>query len=197
MITNTEKFINWNRPYVTKASYPGNWSVDQLQVEWQQIVQTNEVDPNDEWDISATEIKHQLSELHRQWGVPDDAVMHYMSFRPELTNGFEELIKPFENFTYHYNLLKLTAGHMITWHCDAYSTFVKFNNVSDQELEKIKRTAIFLSPWGFGHVLQVGSEVFSHWNPGDAFTWENYAWHGACNFGRDDMIILQVTYIEK
>jgi len=195
MISNSDKYINWKNYSAVKTTFPKTWN--DIDVEWQEVIQTKEVIKGDPWDIYTTDLKNQLEELHTSWHIPDESVKHYMSIRPELKGGLEELLEPFKNYTYSYSLLKLTAGHMIVWHFDTYATFVKHNNIQEIDADKIKRTAILLTDWSFGHILQVGSDVFSHWNAGDAFTWDNDTWHGACNFGKDDMILMQVTYIEE
>ena len=195
MIIDSEKYLNWKNYSATKSSFPKTWN--KVDVEWEEVIQTKEVIHGDPWDIYTTDLKNDLAELHKMWNVPDESVKHYMSIRPKLNNGMEKLLDPFKGYTYNYSLLKLTAGHMIVWHFDTYATFVKHNNIQQSESDKIKRTAILLTEWNFGHILQVGSDVFSNWKAGDAFTWDNDTWHGACNFGKEEMIIMQVTYIDE
>lgn len=195
MITETEQYNNWKNAETVESSFQKTWT--NIDVPWQEVIQTKEVVEGDPWDIYTTPLKDQLAELHNTWNIPDESVRHYMSIRPELKDGLEKLLEPFENYTYNYSLLKLTAGHMIVWHFDTYATFVKHNNIKQKDADKIKRTAIMLTDWSFGHVLQVGPNVFANWSPGDAFTWKNDTWHGASNFGKDDMILMQVTYIDK
>jgi hypothetical protein len=195
MITETEQFINWKNSKTTQSCFDKTWT--SIDVPWEEVIQTKEVVDGDPWDIYTTDLKDELSELHASWNIPDESVKHYMSIRPKLKNGLENLLVPFQNYVYNYSLLKLTAGHMIVWHFDTYATFVKHNDIKQSDADKIKRTAIMLTDWNFGHVLQVGPEVFSNWEPGQAYTWNNDTWHGASNFGKDDMILMQVTYIEK
>jgi len=196
-ITESANYINWNKKATICSAFPCVWDHNNLDVEWTEVIQTKEVIEGDPWGIYTTKLKDELAELHRRWNVSDESVKHYMSIRPNLTNGLETLLKPYSQYTHSYSLLKLTAGHMIMWHFDTYATFVKFNNIQEQDADKIKRTAILLTPWSFGHILQVGGEVFSNWSAGAAFTWNNDTWHGACNFGKDDMIVMQVTYIDR
>jgi hypothetical protein len=195
-IDQTEKYINWNKSKTTRSSLVPGWDPNLIDVPWTEVIQTEEVVVGDPWDIYTTELKHQLAELHAEWSIPRESVKHYMSLRPQLGNGLETALVPFEKYTHNYSLLKLTAGHMIVWHFDTYATFVKHNNISQQDADKIKRSIIMLTPWSFGHVLQIGSEVISGWSVGDIITWSSDTWHGACNFGRDDFTIMQVTYIE-
>jgi hypothetical protein len=195
-IDQTEQYINWNKSRTVKSSIEPAWDPVNIDVPWTEVIQTEEVVVGDPWDIYTTDLKYQLADLHAEWSIPRDSVRHYMSLRPELHNGLETALIPFEKYTHNYSLLKLTAGHMIVWHFDTYATFVKHNNISQQDADKIKRSIVMLTPWSFGHVLQIGSEVISGWNVGDIITWTNDTWHGACNFGRDDFTIMQVTYIE-
>ena len=46
-------------------------------------------------------------------------------------------------------------------------------------------------------VLQVGDEVYSHWQAGDTFTWKGDTWHGMSNFGPSDIIISQITFLDN
>ena len=195
-IDQTEKYINWNKSKTTRSSVVPGWDPSAIDVPWTEVIQTEEVVVGDPWDIYTTELKYQLADLHAKWSIPRDSVRHYMSIRPQLHSGLETALAPFEKYTHNYSLLKLTAGHMIVWHFDTYATFVKHNNISQQDADKIKRSIVMLTPWSFGHVLQIGSEVISGWNVGDIITWPSDTWHGACNFGRDDFTIMQVTYIE-
>jgi len=195
-INQTEKYINWNKSKTTRSSLVPDWDPNLIDVPWTEVIQTEEVVVGDPWDIYTTELKHQLADLHAEWSIPRESVKHYMSLRPQLNKGLETALVPFEKYTHNYSLLKLTAGHMIVWHFDTYATFVKHNNISQQDADKIKRSIVMLTPWSFGHVLQIGSEVISGWSVGDIITWSSDTWHGACNFGRDDFTIMQVTYIE-
>jgi hypothetical protein len=195
-INQTEKYINWNKSKTTRSSLVPDWDPNLIDVPWTEVIQTEEVVVGDPWDIYTTELKHQLADLHAEWSIPRESVKHYMSLRPQLNKGLETALAPFEKYTHNYSLLKLTAGHMIVWHFDTYATFVKHNNISQQDADKIKRSIVMLTPWSFGHVLQIGSEVISGWSVGDIITWSSDTWHGACNFGRDDFTIMQVTYIE-
>lgn len=193
-IDQTEKFLNWNKPEVVFGSIACTWQA--IDVPWIKVVQTEEVDKTDPWKIYTTDLKYQLAELHDSWSIPKESVTHYMSIRPDLNSGLEKSLESFKSFKYNYNLLKVTAGHMVVWHFDTYATFVKEWGIEQKDSDKIKRTVIALTPWSFGHVIQIGGDVLSSWKVGDTFTWNGDTWHGACNFGRDDLIIMQVTYIE-
>lgn len=193
-IDQTEKYLNWNKPEVVYGDVPCTWN--SIDVPWIEVIQTEEVDVKDPWKIYTTDLKYQLADLHRSWNIPAESVTHYMSICPELNNGLEYCLEPFKKFKYNYNLLKVTAGHMVVWHFDTYATFVREHNIDQKDSDKIKRTIISLTPWSFGHVIQIGGDVLYSWKVGDTFTWSGNTWHGACNFGKDDLIIMQVTYID-
>jgi len=195
-IEETDRYLNWNKTGSTKSFIKPIWDINDIQIEWTEVIQTEEVISGDVWDIYTTDLKNQLSVLHKSWNIPRESVLHYMSFSPILTNGLEKCLEPFENYSYNYNLLKLTAGHMVSWHFDTYATFVKKNDIVEIDADKIKRSIIMLTEWNFGHILQIGNDVISKWKVGDIYTWTSDTWHGACNFGKDDFIIMQVTYIE-
>lgn len=195
-ITQTEKYTNWRKFKASKSSITPTWDPSQIDIIWNELIQTEEVVEGDPWDIYTTDLKYQLADLHKEWNIPRESVKHYFSLRPTLTNGLEAALDPFRNFIHNYSLLKITAGHMVVWHFDTYATFVKHNNIPESESNKIKRSAVMLTPWSFGHILQVGGEVISDWNTGDVYTWPSDTWHGACNFGKDDLILMQVTYID-
>ena len=190
----TEKYLNWNKPEVVAGTVPCNFSA--IDVPWTEVIQTEEVSLQDPWKIYTTDLKYQLADLHRSWNIPNESVTHYMSIEPELKGGLEECLAPFKKFKYNYNLLKITAGHMIVWHFDTYATFVKKWSIDQADSCNIKRTIVSLTPWSFGHVIQIGGDILSKWATGDTFTWQGNTWHGACNFGKDDLIVMQVTYIE-
>lgn len=195
-INQTEKYTHWHRSRTIRSNITPAWDPNRIDVPWTEVIQTEEVVEGDPWDIYTTDLKYQLADLHTSWNIPRESVKHYMSLRPELKDGLETALDPFTSYTHNYSLLKLTAGHMIVWHFDTYATFVKHNNIDEKDAEKIKRSIVMLTPWSFGHVLQVGGEVISGWNVGDIITWNSDTWHGACNFGKDEFTIMQVTYIE-
>ena len=86
---------------------------------------------------------------------------------------------------------------MLVWHYDTYATFVRRKNLSKEHAEKIKRSAVIMTSWDVGQVIQIGDEFLSHWSAGDVFTWESFAWHGVCNFGKSEIIAMQVSYLDE
>lgn len=192
-----EQYADWRNFGCTKGYIPVTWLLENLNLNWIETVQTDEVPKNDVWPSFTTEQKYYLKDLHSRWGVPDYSTKHYMAFMPELKNGFENILDSFLNKNYTYNFLKITSGHMLVWHFDTYATFVRRNNISIDDAKKIKRTAIMLTDWNFGHSIQIGNEMLSHWKKGDTFTWDSYVWHGAANYGSSDLVIVQVSYIDE
>jgi len=189
-----KKYENWKEFGCLKTSVDANWSSEDIKFEWEKTIQTDEVPKDDVWDSYSTDQKYILADLHSAWGIPDISTEHYMSFSPMLIDKFLTILQPFENYNHSHNLLKLTPGHMLVWHFDTYATFIKRKNIPQADADSIKRSAILMTDWDCGHVIQIGNEVLSHWKKGDVFTWDSYTWHGACNFGKTDMILAQISY---
>lgn len=191
-----KKYETWEKFKAQISKVNSNWNFDPKKFEWHKTVQTDEVPKNDVWESYTTTQKYFLADLHKSWGIPDESTVHYMSFNPDLTGDLNSITEPFKKYNYSCNLLKLTAGHMLAWHFDTYATFVKRKNIIQRDAENIKRSAVMLTDWDCGQVIQIGNEVFSHWTKGDVFTWMSYTWHGVCNFGKSDMILAQISYLD-
>jgi hypothetical protein len=164
---------------------------------WIETYMTDEIPKEDSWNTFATRQKLDLEEFYRQLKVPKDSSLHYMSIRPRLDKGLESLIHPYNNLKYNYNFLKLTPGCQLMWHFDTFATFVKYNDVSEQDVKNVYRTAVMIKDWDRGQILQIGNSVYSHWAAGDSFTWNSYQWHGLCNFGPSDIVIAQITFLKN
>lgn len=190
-------FKNWKTSSCVKGQIPVTWSDDDLQFNWVETIQTKEVPRDDIWPGFATDQKFYLEEIHSRWKIPDQSTQHYMALEPNLPNNFKTIFDSFKDKDYSYNFLKLTPGHMLVWHFDTYATFVRRNNISHNDTNKIKRTAILLNDWTFGQSIQIGNDVVSHWSKGDTITWQSYVWHGAANYGAEDLIIAQVSYLDE
>ena len=196
MIEKSENYINWKQSRVEQSRVECTWDYKTLEFDWKETIQIEEVNPNDVWETSSTPLKYQLAELHQQWGIDRECVKHYMCFSPELSQGLEKALLPFSNFKHSYNLIKVTSGRQIAWHFDTYATFLKKHDIQGVDPSVIKRSIVMLTPWDFGHVIQVGDSVLSHWSAGDTYTWKGDAWHGVANFGKSDWIAIQITYIQ-
>jgi hypothetical protein len=192
----SKKFKHWQRTGGVHTSVPATWSPeDLLSFEWLETYQTNEVPKGDKWDTHATDLKLQLEDLYAEWRVPKEPTLHYMCLAPTLSQGLQQAYDSFDAGLKHYNFLKITPGHVSFWHFDSYATFVKTHNIDAKRQNDIQRSAVMMTDWSFGQVLQIGATVYSDWNAGDVFTWSGDTWHGAANFGIEDFTVMQVTYL--
>ena len=163
---------------------------------WQETHMVNEIPEDDVWDNFATKNKLRIQRKFKELNMPKECSKHYMALNPDLNDTLKVFLKPFEDKLHRYNFLKLTPGHNLWMHYDTYSTFVHYNNISEEQAEKIKRTIIMLSPWERGQILQVEDNDYTKWNVGDEFTWSAYAWHGVGNFSFSDFVIMQITWLD-
>lgn len=174
---------------------PCTWADEYKSFNWKETYVLDEVPLNDVWDNFATKARLELDKFHRANGVVNECTKHYMAFMPELSLGLETILDSFRGRKFSYNFLKLTSSYVIPMHYDSYSTFVRRENISELEAKEIKRTIIMMTPWSSGQVIQLGDEVFSHWTPGTTYTWAGDLWHGASNFGFDDLVLMQVSWL--
>jgi hypothetical protein len=171
------------------------WTDEYKLFDWIETFVIDEVPLDDLWENFSTKLRLELDKFHRSKGVVKESTKHYMSFAPVLPLSIEPVLEQFAGKTYSFNFLKLQGSFVIPMHYDSYSTFVKRNNVDKSSLEKIHRTVIMMTPWASGQVLQIRQEVFSNWQPGTTYTWKGLEWHGAANFGFDDLVVMQITWI--
>jgi hypothetical protein len=189
-------FKNWQKTGGIHTSVPVTWSPEDLSsFEWLETYQTHEVPKDDKWNTHATDLKIQLEDLYAEWHVPKEPTLHYMCLAPALSAGLQKAYDSFDAGKKHYNFLKITPGHVSFWHFDSYATFVKHNDIDVKRHKDIQRSAVMMTDWCFGQVLQIGGTVYSGWNAGDVFTWVGDTWHGAANFGIEDFTVMQVTYL--
>lgn len=191
-----KQYENWQEFSPQKTKLPCTWTDKDLEFDWVETIQTDEVPEQDAWDIFTTDQKYYLQNLQKSWGVSDSATKHWMSFKPPLSKSMSHILDPYKKYCHSYNLLKLTPGNMLVWHFDAYATFVKRENLTEDTADNIFRSVVMLSDWDCGHVLQVGNDVTSHWKAGDVFTWQSYTWHGLCNFGKKDIVLAQISFLK-
>lgn len=194
---NLDKFNNLSNYNAVKSSVYCTWTEEDLLFDWVETVQLNEVPKDDPWDSFTTDMKYALEKLHRGWNVPEESTWHLMAHNPKLNERLKPILDSFPYKTLSYNFIKITPGHMLVWHYDTYATFVHRKDLTFEHAEKIKRSAVMMNPWSPGQVVQVGNELFSHWRAGDVFTWKSFAWHGTANFGGNDMIVMQVSYLNE
>ena len=195
---NLEKFNNLENYGATKSHIEPLWTnSDFLGFEWVETVQTKEVPHDDPWNSFTTDMKYQLEALHTSWRIPDASTWHLMSHKPELNERLLPILDHFKQQTVSYNFIKITPGHMLAWHYDTYATFVNRHDLTFEDSENIKRSAVLMNDWDVGQVVQVGHDIITHWKAGDVITWDSFAWHGTANFGRADMLVMQVSYIDE
>jgi hypothetical protein len=195
MLLHTHSFQKWQTTGCTKTHFDLTVDIDKIDFDWKETIMTEEVPSNDKWDSPTTSRHHEYSDVLRDWGIEPVTTKHYMSFLPKLPKETAEVLNNFQAKNFSYNFLKITAGHNVVWHSDGYATFIKRVNPPAEDHVKISRTAIMVTDWTYGHVVQIGNDVLSHWSRGDSFTWTGDTWHGAANFGSSDMIIMQVTHL--
>lgn len=175
---------------------PVTWNNSELDnFQWLETFMIDEIPSTDQWDTVATKNKLNLEEIYKKHHLPKECSKHFMCLKPDLSSGLRSLLDTFNSYQYHYNFLKLTPGYNVWMHYDSYSTFLKFNNIDESNIENIHRTAIFMTDHSDGQVLQIGKDVYSNWSKGTAFTWKGSTWHGAANFGFKDLIVMQITWI--
>jgi hypothetical protein len=180
---------------VVKGTIPVVWGKEWKEFEWKETFMTNEIPKNDIWDTLATRKKLELETLYAQLNISPECTKHYMSIRPPLTDALQAVLDRYKTVDHNYNFLKLTAGHNLIKHYDSYATFIKFNQISDDKHALINRTIIMMTDWSFGQVLQIEDKIETHWKIGDTYTWQGSAWHGLGNFGFDDCVVMQVTWL--
>lgn len=191
-------YENWRDCLSYQSSIPATWTDNDLSsLNWEATYMTDEIPEDDDWNTFATQNKKKLEQMYREWGVPKDGSLHYMCIRPQLNNNLRTLLDGYQNTTHNYNFLKLTPGCSLMWHFDTYATFVKFNNISKQQVENVCRTAVMMKDWDRGQVMQIGNKIYTHWKAGDCFTWKGDTWHGVSNFGPNDIIIAQITFLDE
>mgnify|MGYP003637003876 FL=1 len=192
-------YENWRLHSASESSVDEvTWNNnDLLTLPWNETFMTDEIPSDDEWDTFATRNKKSLEAMYKQWGVPRDGSLHYMSIRPKLTDGLNTILAPYAHMKYNYNFLKLTPGCQLMWHFDTYATFVKYNNIEENNVHNVCRKVIMMNDWDRGQVLQVGNEIYTHWSVGDTYTWKGNVWHGMSNFGPSEVIVAQITFLDE
>lgn len=174
---------------------PCTWNDEHKFFDWQETYVIDEVPLDDIWDNFSTKLRLNLDKFHRTHGVVKECTKHFMSFAPDLPETLKNILSHFEHNIYSFNFLKLQGSYIIPMHYDSYSTFVKRNNINESDLNSIHRTIVMLTPWESGQVLQIGKQVYSGWEKGASYTWKGLEWHGAANFGFEDLVVMQVTWL--
>jgi len=85
-------------------------------------------------------------------------------------------------------LLRYDPGTGIPIHTDSYNGFkTRFGE------GKVKRYFVAISPWDWGHFLQVHDNMLHHWKPGYTVEIPNDVFHLSANFGINPKYTLTVT----
>jgi len=195
----TKSYEDWHKHTAQVGKIQNsNWSEeDYADFEWKETYFINEVPKNERWNTFSTKNKLELEDLWIKWGIENKNTKHYMCIRPSLIENLKVILDPYHNKIYNYNFLKLSPGNQIIWHYDTYATFVKFNNIKEEQIKDVCRTVVMLDDWDRGQMLQVGNEIYTHWSKGDTYTWKSDVWHGMCNFGPSDCTIAQITFLDE
>jgi hypothetical protein len=77
-------------------------------------------------------------------------------------------------------LLIYYPGNGIPMHTDSYTAYKNKYNVTHNN---IKRYFIAVSPWDWGHMLQIHDKVITNWKMGDTYEIPSTTYHLSCNFG--------------
>ena len=87
-------------------------------------------------------------------------------------------------------LLEYTPGNGIPLHTDSFNAF---KNRYGQDDRRITRYFVAVSPWDWGHILQVHDKVIANWEVGDSYEIPEGIYHLSCNFGIAPKYSLTVT----
>lgn len=86
-------------------------------------------------------------------------------------------------------LLEYKPGTGIPLHTDSYNAFRnKYGNNREAT-----RFFVAVSPWDWGHMLQVHDKIITHWKSGDAYEIPEGIYHLSVNFGITPKYTLTIT----
>ena len=87
-------------------------------------------------------------------------------------------------------LLCYTPGNCLPIHKDGYEGWRKMFNKPDVMPD---RYSVMVSPWRWGHFLQLHDAMLANWNSGDTWIVPNDVWHCSGNCGILPKVTLTVT----
>jgi hypothetical protein len=180
--------------YLNKSSVPVIWDFNQIKFNWKELYSYDQVTPDDPWDSPATTLKLQQEALYNSWGIEKTCTKHYQSYVTELGFDPNEIFKLIPGHNHSYNFLKLGAGRILPWHLDTYTYYINVNGIPSTDIPTVRRLIVMMNDWSNGQVLQYGDQTISHWQAGDTLTWSPHMWHGAANFGHDDLVVMIINY---
>lgn len=195
---NMRSYEEWKKYGSETNSVSVTWNQKDLEdLEWEATYQVDEIPPEDVWDTFATKNKKEMEEMYKDWGAPKEGSLHYMCIRPKLNESLSSLLDPYSDKKFNYNFLKLTQGCSLLWHYDTYATFVRFNDIPEEKIDQVCRTVVMTSDWDRGQMLQIGDAVYTHWKAGTTYTWKGDTWHGMANFGPNECVVSQITFLDE
>jgi hypothetical protein len=127
--------------------------------------------------------KHNTTELN--WGIEPEHNEILKKFLGEKALSRLDL----EEDSMLVRLLRYDPGHCIPLHTDSYDGFKKLYGSK----ALIKRYFIAVSPWDWGHFLQIHDNMIHHWEPGYCVEVPNEAFHLSGNCGISPKYTLTVT----
>ena len=113
----------------------------------------------------------------------------------EHNNILKELVgrHNFEQLNVNYDsvgirLLQYDPGNGIPLHTDSFNAYKTQNGVGN-----ITRYFVAVSPWDWGHFLQVHDKMIHHWKPGYTLEIPDGVFHLSANFGIAPKLTLTIT----
>lgn len=93
-------------------------------------------------------------------------------------------------------LLVYYPGHGIPLHTDSFNSYRVANGLKPGEGD-VMRYFVAVSPWDWGHFLQVHDNMIHHWKPGYTVQIPDGVFHTSANFGIQPKVTLTVTGIKN
>ena len=137
---------------------------------------------------------HELEDIHDQYGgFPKTYVFENTIIQQR---WWKEDQKDFEfigNFigmeAVTISTIKQPPGQVVPWHRDTFFLLKKKFPDRPQPV----RALIMLEDWKVGHFLQHDNAVFTHWQAGDGYIWDEDILHLGANAGMQDKFTMQVS----
>ena len=139
-------------------------------------------------------IAAQKIDFFRKWYTEHNSkYTQWIDNRDELPDEFMEIKKLTKLRFSTIACFKQDPGQATPWHFDVHRAVAeKAKKISDKK-ENVKRYLLFLEDWHWGHFLQIGNSVLSHWKSGDIYTWNYGMYHLSRNGGIVPKWTCQIT----
>lgn len=155
---------------------------------------------NYEMQLPNTVGRHQGNTTEYNWGL-----YHNTNEEVKELIGIENLERAgFIPDTVLSRLIVYMPGHGIPWHRDTLDgwseKFAHLNPVADRghcDLGPVRRHLLTVSTWHWGHMLQVGNSVLTHWSSGNVYNIPLGEWHLGANQGILPKITVSLTGVIK